>query len=142
MHGATQRYLFEILLNQTEIRLYLPFSDWFWTKRTSVWFQINRKIVSTIWFRFDLIRFGKDFSVSVYKPLNDLLHLFLTILTQKKKIVKIYHSKFNWNLLPDFERKATSYEYWLGLKVIHSVLSARIFIKDLNKTRLKIDGFI
>ena len=27
----TQRNLFEILLNQTEIRLYLPFSDWFGT---------------------------------------------------------------------------------------------------------------
>ena len=34
----TQRDLFEILLNQNEIRLYLPFSDWFGTKRTSVWF--------------------------------------------------------------------------------------------------------
>ena len=31
-----QKNLFEILLNQTEIRLYLPFSDWFSTKRTSV----------------------------------------------------------------------------------------------------------
>ena len=28
----------------------------------SVWFQINRKMVNTIWFRFDLIRFWKDFS--------------------------------------------------------------------------------
>ena len=27
----TQRNLFEILSNQTEIRLYLPFSDWFGT---------------------------------------------------------------------------------------------------------------
>ena len=54
----------EILFNQTEIRLYLPFSDWFGTKRTvSVWFQIDREMLNTIWFRFDLIRFGKDFSV-------------------------------------------------------------------------------
>ena len=30
------RNLFEILLNQLEIRLYLPFSDWLGTKRTSV----------------------------------------------------------------------------------------------------------
>ena len=59
----TQRNLFEILLNQTEIRLYLPFSDWFGTKLTSVWFQINRNMVNTIWYRFDLIRFGKDISV-------------------------------------------------------------------------------
>ena len=27
--GYTQRNLFKILLNQTEIRLYLPYSDWF-----------------------------------------------------------------------------------------------------------------
>ena len=31
-----QRKLFEILLNQTEVRLYLPCTDWFGTKRTSV----------------------------------------------------------------------------------------------------------
>ena len=38
----------EILLNQTEIRLYLPCTDRFETKRTSVWFQINRRMVHTI----------------------------------------------------------------------------------------------
>ena len=36
------------------IRLY-----WFRTKRTSVCFQINRKMVIIIWFQFDLIRFLK-----------------------------------------------------------------------------------
>ena len=56
-----QRNLFEILLNQTEIRLYLPFSEWFGTKQMSVWCQINRKMINTIWFRFDLIRFRKDY---------------------------------------------------------------------------------
>ena len=59
----SQRKLLEILLNQTEIKLYIPFSDWFGTKRTSVWFQIIRKIVYTIWFQFDSSRFRKDFSV-------------------------------------------------------------------------------
>ena len=54
---------FKILLDQPEIRLYLPISDWFGTKRTSVWFQIIRKMVNTIWFWVDLIRFGKYFSV-------------------------------------------------------------------------------
>ena len=39
--SPTQRNLFEILLNQPEIRLYLPFSGWFGTKRPSVWFQFN-----------------------------------------------------------------------------------------------------
>ena len=59
----TQRNLFELLFNQTVIRLYLPLSDWFRTKRTSVWFQINRNMVYKIWFRCDLISFRKDFSV-------------------------------------------------------------------------------
>ena len=40
------------------IRLYLPC-----TKRRSVWFKINRKMVKTIEFRFDLIRYPKYFSV-------------------------------------------------------------------------------
>jgi len=52
----------EILSNQPEIRLYLAFSDWFGTKRTSVWIQINLKMVNTIWFRVDLTRFRKHFS--------------------------------------------------------------------------------
>ena len=59
----TQRNLFEILLNQPEIWSYLPFSDWFGSKRTSVRVRINRKMVNTIWFRVYLIRFRKYFSV-------------------------------------------------------------------------------
>ena len=59
----TLRNIFEILLNQPEIRLYLPHSDWFGTKRTSVWFHINRKMVNTNWFRFDSIGFQKYFPV-------------------------------------------------------------------------------
>ena len=35
--------IFGILLNQTEIKLYIPCTDWFRAKRTSVWLQINRK---------------------------------------------------------------------------------------------------
>ena len=58
-----QRNLLEILLNQTQIIFYLPFSDWIGTKLMSVWFQINRKKVNTIWIRVDLLRFRKDFSV-------------------------------------------------------------------------------
>ena len=53
----------EILLNQTEIRLYLLSSDWFGTKLRSVRFQINLKMINTIWFQFELIRFWKDLSV-------------------------------------------------------------------------------
>ena len=60
---CTQRNIFEILLIQPEIRLYLPFSDWFGTKRTFVWFQTIQKMVNTIWVLADLIRFRKYFSV-------------------------------------------------------------------------------
>ena len=63
---CTQRNIFEILLNQPEIRLYIPFFDWFGSKRTSVWFQINGKMVYIIWFRVDLIRFRKYFSVCTF----------------------------------------------------------------------------
>ena len=60
----TQRFFFEILLNQTEIRFYLPISDWFGTQQTDsvrLLFQFNRFMVNTIWFRFDSIRFSKRF---------------------------------------------------------------------------------
>ena len=57
--------------------LYLPFSDWFGTKRTSVWFQINRNMVNTIWFRVDSIRFRKDFSVcAIAKHRKRSLYLY------------------------------------------------------------------
>ena len=45
------------------MRLNRLISDWFGTKRTFVWFQINRKMVNTIWFRFHSISFRKDFSM-------------------------------------------------------------------------------
>ena len=43
----TQRNIFEFLLNQTEIKLYLRFSGWFGTKRTSVCFKSNRKMIQS-----------------------------------------------------------------------------------------------
>ena len=43
-----QKHFFELLSDQTEIKLYTLFSDLFGTKRTSAWFQINRNIVNTI----------------------------------------------------------------------------------------------
>ena len=49
-------------------QLYLPFSDWFGTKRTSVYCQINRTMVNTIWFRLDLKRFTSTLSMSKKRP--------------------------------------------------------------------------
>ena len=51
------------LIKSNRNQIYFPFPDWFRTKRTSVWFQINQKMVYTIWFWVDLIRFRKDLSV-------------------------------------------------------------------------------
>ena len=59
----TRKSFLKPFLNQPGIMLYLPCSGWFGSKRMSVWFQINRKMVNTIWFRVDLMRFRKDFSV-------------------------------------------------------------------------------
>ena len=49
----TRRIPLLILVKSIIIRLYLPFSDWFWTKRNFFWFQINQN--SMIMIRFWLI---------------------------------------------------------------------------------------
>ena len=73
----TQRNIFEILLNQTQIRLYLTFSSIDLEQQTDtvrLLFQINLYMVNTIWFGFDLLRFRKYFSVcSRLRPLNKLI---------------------------------------------------------------------
>ena len=56
-----------ICWDQPEIRVYLPFSDWSGSKRTSVWIQINRKMVNTIWFQVDSIRLRKSVSVVAFE---------------------------------------------------------------------------
>ena len=56
--------------NKPEIRLYLQIFDSLGIKRTSVWFLINRKIVNTILFRVDLIKFRKYFCVYIAESSN------------------------------------------------------------------------
>ena len=46
------------------------FSGWFGSKRTSVWFQINRYMVNTISFQFDIIRFRKDLPACIHASLQ------------------------------------------------------------------------
>ena len=47
----------EILLNQTKIRLYIPYSYWFGTKQASIWFQINGKYnLISVWFNAIFLR--------------------------------------------------------------------------------------
>ena len=71
LHFNTQPNIFPILLNQTEIRLYLPIfpidlepANW----TTSVCCSKSiRKMVCTIRFWFDSTRFGKDFRIHIYQ---------------------------------------------------------------------------
>ena len=58
---------FRNLVKSNWNQIVFTISRMIWNQRTSVWFQVNRCMVNTIWFQFDLTRFRKDFSVcSVY----------------------------------------------------------------------------
>ena len=72
--GATNNRI-RLAEKTTPIRCNLPFSEWFGTKRTlSVWFQIDQKMVNTIWFRFELIIFRKYISVcKFFLPVRQLI---------------------------------------------------------------------
>ena len=56
----TNKY-FRNLVYQTKIRLHSSFWDRFGIKRNSIWFQINRKMVNPIWFRYDSTRFFRKY---------------------------------------------------------------------------------
>ena len=107
------RNLFEILLNQTKIGSYLLFSNSFGTKRTSVWFQINRKMVNTFWFRFDLIRFRKKIlCVQLLEVLSfrwlfvyrSILCLFILVWINIHYFIFIHYlySSYSIDLFPQF----------------------------------------
>ena len=49
------------LLNQTKLRLYLPFSDWL-VESNGIPFG-SKATVNTVWFRFAITRFRNEFSV-------------------------------------------------------------------------------
>ena len=85
----TQRNIFGILLNQPEIKSHSPFSDWIGTKRKSVWFQVNRKVIITIWCRVDLIRLRKYFSVCTRRDLEFYLFLKWT-----ESLITVYDIQF------------------------------------------------
>ena len=58
----------------------------------SAWFPINRKMVSTIWFQFDSIRFRKDFSVCMQQRIWAEIILPKVISTSGPKIATLYQS--------------------------------------------------
>ena len=55
-----QEKSFRILIKSNRNQIVFTIYNLFGTKQTSVWLQINRKMVNTILFRFDLIRIRKD----------------------------------------------------------------------------------
>ena len=55
-------------------------------------FQINRKMVNTIWFRVDLIRFRKDFSAYTLLGSAGLCKVHLLQLGEKKKKEPRFHA--------------------------------------------------
>ena len=79
--GVHTENFFRNLIKSNQIRLYLPFSDWFGTKRPFVWFQITRKMVNTIWILFDYIWFRKDFSVCKWN-IRSIPRRFILIFTR------------------------------------------------------------
>ena len=81
-------FFLETLLNQPDIRLHLPFSDWFGSKQMSLWIQINRKMVNTIWFRVDLIGFRKYFSVCKFLTANHTLDICIIVGLKNKDLLK------------------------------------------------------
>ena len=92
----TQRNPFWIFFNQPEIRLYLPFSDWFGSKRKSVSIQINRKMVNKIWFQVDSTRFKKDFSVCTANIIN---HCSITIIRCYIRCPRHWRLSVSWKPL-------------------------------------------
>ena len=69
-----------------------------WTKRTFIWFQINRKMVNTIWFRVDLIIFRKYFSVCIctynQENKNNLDGITLSVAQKKNQNNEVFISIF------------------------------------------------
>ena len=90
IRSYTQRNLFEILLNHTEIQLYLPIFDGF-------------GMVNTTIFRVDLIRFLKDSSVWIAFNLKGSVNIFLWVYKRNQHCEKFLeiHTQRNqsWILL-------------------------------------------
>ena len=62
-------------LKQTEIWLYSPFPDWIRTKLNFICIQINRKMVNTVRFGFNLTRLRRDLCVHWEKSYSISFHI-------------------------------------------------------------------
>ena len=59
----THRKSFRSLIISTRNQIVSTIFRSIWFQQTSIWIQVNRIMVNTIWFQVDLIRFRKYFSV-------------------------------------------------------------------------------
>ena len=62
-HAYTEKCLRNHIKSNRNQIVFITFVEWLGSKRTSVWIQINQKLVNAIWFRVDLIRLLNYFSV-------------------------------------------------------------------------------
>ena len=78
-----EKYTILIFVVSIEIRLYLHFSEWFWTKLNSLWFQINRFwLINAIWFWliqqisevFDVLQITCAWNNHVFRAWNNHAH--------------------------------------------------------------------
>ena len=102
----------EILLNQAEIRLYLPCTDWFGTANGPSSFAVRNRSVHgkysliLVWFNkisFDLMQFGKDFSVCITGAFGAIKSRFYLdfksqISSLRKKKVRHHRIHYSKNL--------------------------------------------
>ena len=112
----------EILLNQYRNKIVFTIFRLFWnSKRTSVWFQINRKMVNTNWFLLDSIRFRKKFSLcTVQNPLSQNSTRFSTSHCNQRWIAHVLGPKYRVHTAyPDEEKNWGKYVYSLGLQYLN-----------------------
>ena len=92
-----QRKLFGILLNQTEIRLYLPCTDWFGTANGQCPFAVPNQSENgkynlvSVWFKEIPKRF-----LCVYLPLQSY-YVYNTIYFISQLVIRVYHNSISNN---------------------------------------------
>ena len=65
-----------------------------WNSKRSVRFKINQKMVNTIWFRFDLIKFRNDFSVYMYTS-EQVLYVYMIFIQSEIRASRFFDNKTN-----------------------------------------------
>ena len=113
-------------------------------QRTSVWFQINRKMVNTISFRFDLIWFRKGFSVCT-SPILQWIPAFETfepeslIATLEMKQIRLLLCnafEYTRRSLFSISLNHTRFGLWLHISDQYSTTHNSVFCKKLIRNSI------